>query len=118
MVSPTRQHSASRQPAYLLLLLCCLALLTLGGAAQAAPSGLPFTEDFASQALQDPALTNANWSTDEQALVLAWRNSRFGAFGPDVEGSDVSSDSLSTHALALGDVDGDGDLDLIIPGMG
>jgi hypothetical protein len=82
-------------------------------AARAATPGLPFTEDFADTDLRDGSLTNANWSTEEQALVLAWRRVRYGAFGPGLVGSEVSPDAHDTLSVALGDVDGDGDLDLL-----
>jgi hypothetical protein len=81
--------------------------------ARAATPGLPFTEDFSDTSLRDASLTNANWSTDEQALVLAWRWAQYGVFGPDLTGSDVSADANATRSMALGDVDGDGDLDLV-----
>ena len=54
--------------------------------------------------------TNANWSAEQQALLLAWRDKRFGAFGPGVTGLSITSDAHRTFSTALGDVDGDGDL--------
>jgi hypothetical protein len=79
----------------------------------AATPGLPFVEDFSDTALRDGNLTNANWSTDEQALVLAWRRAQYGVFGLDLVGGDVSADTDNTRSVALGDVDGDGDLDVV-----
>jgi hypothetical protein len=96
------------------LFLSVLLLLLTGGASKAATPGLPFTENFSNTALRDPLLTNANWSTEEQALILDWRQKQFGAFGPGLNGSDISADAHDTYAVALGDVDGDGDLDLIV----
>ena len=74
---------------------------------------MPFTEDFSDTNLRDDGGTNANWSTEEQALVLDWREKHFGAFGPGVAGADITADAHVTISVALGDVDGDGDLDLV-----
>jgi hypothetical protein len=48
----------------------------------AATPGLPFVEDFADADLRDDSQTSADWSTGEQALLLAQPRQRFGAFGP------------------------------------
>jgi hypothetical protein len=108
-----RTIKASRLLLVALLLLGLSLDAILRPAARAATPGLPFTEDFADTNLRDASLTNANWSTEEQALFLAWRRAQYGAFRPGVTGSDVGSDTDDTRSVALGDVDGDGDLDLV-----
>ena len=83
-------------------------------AAPGATPGLPFTEDFDDTALRDAGKTSANWSTEEGALLLAWRQKQFGAFRPGLSGSDITADVHATTSVALGDVDGDGDPDLVV----
>ena len=37
--------------------------------------------------------TNASWFTEEQALFLAFRSQRFGAFGSGITGADITADA-------------------------
>ena len=84
-----------------------------------ATPGLPFTENFNATDLRDTSRTHANWSTEEQALLLAFRRPRFGAFDPQItSGTDITSDADSTLAVAVGDVNGDGLPDLVTGNSG
>jgi large repetitive protein len=94
-----------------LSLTAVLALLGANAAATGTP-GLPFTEDFSTTTLRDEALTNANWSPEEQAVYLAWSQRR--QRPSFVAGSALGgADDLSIHAL-LADMNGDGHLDLVV----
>ena len=64
------------------ILFCLCLLVATPAEVRAATPGLPFTEDFTDASLRDDDGTNANWSTEEQALILAWRQRIYGAFGP------------------------------------
>ncbi|HED39878.1 MAG TPA: hypothetical protein ENJ13_05565 [Chromatiales bacterium] len=80
-----------------------------------APGILTFTEDFSDTTFKDSALTNANWSTDEQAAFLAW-NSRL-SNGDETELS-AGSETDMTRNIVLGDVNNDGALDLLVGNLG
>ncbi|MCP4709610.1 MAG: VCBS repeat-containing protein, partial [Planctomycetes bacterium] len=80
---------------------------------------MPLTEDFSDTNLRDVAGTTANWSTEKEAMLLAkWRSS-YGALSPDTTtGSNITSDDDATWSVALCDVDGDGDLDVVAGNYG
>lgn len=69
--------------------------------------GLPLTKDFSNTDLRDGALTSADWSTEDQAVLLAWSERRqlprYSATG-----TDVGSEADRSWRVMLGDVDGDG----------
>jgi len=91
-----------------------VALLAVSSFARAAEPGLPFTEDFTDTNLMDAEKTNATWDTDQGAIFLGSKQRRFGVFSSELTSEvDISSDSDGTESIALGDVDGDGDLDLV-----
>lgn len=85
---------------------------TSAQAAFSGTPGLPFTENFSSAALRDTTKSTANWSTTDQALILAWSR-RHGDMSAAI-GTDISSDAGRAMAIVLGDMDGDGDPDLVV----
>ncbi len=95
---------------HLLRIGASLVLMVSSVGVYAVEAGMPFTEDFADTASRNSALTNANWSTEEQALFLAWRAAESAGTGNELDIDDLTDD---TRSVALGDLDGDGDLDVV-----
>ncbi|GAC22232.1 hypothetical protein GARC_5297 [Paraglaciecola arctica BSs20135] len=73
-----------------------------------------FTDDFSNSTLIDSANTTANLSTEEKTLYLAWSKQQQHRLSNGSEaGTNAGSEADNTYVIALGDVDGDGDLDLV-----
>ncbi len=97
--------------------------LTLGcGPLLAATAGLPFSEDFVDDDLIDPSGTTAAWVASRQAVQLIERSTwnqpvRNRAFFPplnEVNSLPMNSEVAPTTDVALGDVNHDGNLDMVV----
>jgi hypothetical protein len=111
-------------PAFRLGCSMLLLIFTVGNAT-ASTAGLPFTEDFSSQALMDSNKTKANWSVAEKKVALAWHQQRLhrlpddtklgryiGPSGESFLGSE-GFEEVITRVLVVGDLNGDGRMDVI-----
>ncbi|WP_020477107.1 putative Ig domain-containing protein, partial [Catenovulum agarivorans] len=93
----------------------CLCLLHYG--AYAASAGLPLAEDFTDTSLMDSASTTLEWSSGELKLHdLVTKRVSFP--NSATAGEQIGSESDWTPGVAYGDVDNDGDLDLIFANAG
>ncbi|MBN1240388.1 MAG: VCBS repeat-containing protein, partial [Gammaproteobacteria bacterium] len=87
-----------------------LALTTPGYGAH---EGLPFTEPFDDAHLSDPDATRADWGSSVPGeLRLPAAAPLTDPFGPATAGVDVGAGPYETRAMATGDLDGDGLLDV------
>lgn len=90
--------------------------LALTGMLSSSPAsaGLPFTEDFSSTSFMDTTLTSADWSSADQQVRISQRTGRAQSLPDNTNtGADIGSNTGDTYWLVYGDVDKDGDLDLI-----
>ncbi|MCW8831550.1 MAG: FG-GAP-like repeat-containing protein, partial [Gammaproteobacteria bacterium] len=116
----TNNRSAKITARKSLIHLLALPVLTIVSLLQttstiAATPGLPFTEDFSDTALMNSSKSVASWDTKAQILVQSFRNARSGGLiSSSASGKNISDDVLSAGAMDIGDVDGDGDPDLVL----
>ncbi|MBK9665203.1 MAG: VCBS repeat-containing protein [Gammaproteobacteria bacterium] len=82
----------------------------------AATPGLPFTEEFNDTQLRDTARTTADWNTSLGVLAMQRRRPLQNFIDSGSAGLPVGNKSVSALSIALGDLDGDGDLDLSLVG--
>ena len=100
--------------------LLALFMIAQGWSQQIEPRGVvteqlfEFTEDFSDMTYLEGSQTNANWSIEEKVVLLQWRDHvGAGRVQWPTNGGTVGTDTDLTFSIALGDVDGDGDLDVV-----
>lgn len=91
-------------------------LLSFSQTSFSALPGLPFAENFSNDNLLVTDSASARWSEDEQSVLQAFRQSVYGGFlsGGDTTASALSSETDNSRSLAIGDIDADGDLDIVV----
>ena len=87
-----------------------MAAVTLGWAVSAT---LPYFEILATDTNVDATKTTAQYVAAEEAIKMAFRQRLHGAF-KGVAGTDISTDAHSSQGAAIGDMDNDGDQDLVV----
>jgi MYXO-CTERM domain-containing protein len=96
---------------YIKLTLLVFGMMFLASESPASESpAVDFTENFEDEKFIQ-SLT-ANLSTEEEAVYLAWTK-RHGSHDFAATGTGIQNDTDGTYAVALADVDRDGDLDLV-----
>ncbi|WP_143872214.1 putative Ig domain-containing protein [Catenovulum sediminis] len=86
---------------------------------QAASAGLPVTEDFTNLDLLDPDKTSLEWSSASSQLTLPVVDPSFlNLTAILADGESIGSENDWTPGVAYGDIDNDGDIDLIYANRG
>ncbi len=98
------------------LLLAGILTAATSGSVLSATAGLPFTEDFSNDNLLAIDAGSGRWSEQEQAVLQAFRQSRYGGLADSagLAGTNLGSNTNNTRSIAVGDVDGDGDADILL----
>src|SRR5690606_18637199 len=96
-----------------------LALVGAAGIASADPEGRPFTESSDDAHPMDPAGATADWGVSSPGkLVLTSADPLTAPFDTAAPGEVIGTTAYITRALALGDLNGAGWLDLVEGSMG